>query len=48
MPTKPRVRTLMDGQHGNGTERLLKYARKYVFVIFFNHTKRKSGQKSLF
>ena len=31
MPKKIRVRTLMDGQHVKGTERLLKYARQYFF-----------------
>ena len=34
MPEKRRVRILMDGQHVNGTERLLKSERQYFCGIF--------------
>ena len=44
MPKKPRVRTLMDGQHVKESERLLKSARQF-FCHFFWILRRKSGQK---
>ena len=34
MPEKPLVRTLMDGQHVEGTETLLKSPRQYFCDIF--------------
>ena len=33
MPKKPRVRTLMDSQHVNGSQKLLKSARQYFCHI---------------
>ena len=47
MPKKPRVRTLMDGQHVKGTKRLLKYARQY-FSLIFDHSQIKSARKIWF
>ena len=34
MPKEPRVRTLMDSQHGKGSETLQKSARHYFCHIF--------------
>ena len=44
MPKKPRVRTLMDGQHVKEPERLLKSARQFL-CHFFLSLRRKSDQK---
>ena len=47
MPKKPRVRTLMDGQHVKESERLLKSVRQF-FCHFFLLLRKKSDQKKYF
>ena len=47
MPKKPRVRTLMDSQYANGSERLLKSARQYFCHIFWSLWKNMSSKNSL-
>ena len=47
MPKKPRVRTLMDGQHVEGSETLLKSARRYVCHIFGALRQKVSSKKSV-
>ena len=47
MPKKPRVRTLMDGQHVKESERLLKSVRQFC-CHFFLLLRKKSDQKKYF
>ena len=47
MPKKPRVRTLMDSQYANGSERLLKSARQYFCHIFWSLWKEISSKSSV-
>ena len=46
MPKKPRFRTLMDSQHVERTERLLKSARRYFCDIFWLLWKEISSKNS--
>ena len=47
MHKKPRVRTLMDSQHVNVSERLLKSARQYFSHIFWSLWKKISSKNSV-
>ena len=46
MPKKLRVRSLMDGQHVKGCERLIKSARQYFYHIFYSILKEVSSKNS--
>ena len=47
MHKKPRVRTLMDSQHVNVSERLLKSARQYFSHTFWSLWKKISSKNSV-
>ena len=47
MPKKIRVRNLMDSQHVNVSERLLKSARQYFCHIFWSLWKKISSKNSV-
>ena len=47
MPKKPRTRTLMDGQHVKGTERLLKSGQQIFCHIFLSLWKKISSKNSV-
>ena len=47
MPKKPRVRTLMESQHVNGSETLHKSAAQYFFHIFWSLCNKISSKNSV-
>ena len=47
MPKKLSVRTLMDSQHAQGPKHCLNINGS-IFVIFFDHSERKSGPNIVF